>query len=104
MKYQMLATLQKSQWLIDWSVKLKLKRQQGLEENQSQARRALFASEFESAIEVMEIYDDDELACFMSGFFKFRDGGRGWLVLGLSFGFGLGAALPSSFGRGAGKE
>ena len=40
----------------------------------------------------------------MSGFFKFRDGGRGWLVLGLSFGFGLGAALPSSLGRGAGKE
>jgi hypothetical protein len=37
-----------------------------------QARRALFASEFESAIEVMESLEDKELACFMSGYFRFQ--------------------------------
>ena len=38
----------------------------------SQARRALFRSEFESAIEVMERQEESELACFMAGYFKFQ--------------------------------
>ena len=38
----------------------------------SLARRALYASEFENAIEKMESYSDDEIACFMSGCFKFQ--------------------------------
>ena len=49
------------------------------------------------------------IVLIISGFFKVRDGRRGWCAgliirLRVYFGFGLGAALPSSLGQGAGKE
>jgi hypothetical protein len=38
----------------------------------SEARRALYVSEFEQAIEMMENSDDVEVACFLSAFFRFQ--------------------------------
>jgi hypothetical protein len=38
----------------------------------SEARKALYASEFEQAIELMENSDDAEMACFLSAFFRFQ--------------------------------
>jgi hypothetical protein len=38
----------------------------------SQARRALFPSEYESAIDVMDNNDDEEIRTFLSSYFKFQ--------------------------------
>jgi hypothetical protein len=38
----------------------------------SQARRALFASEYKSAIDVMDSNDDEEMRTFLSSYFKFQ--------------------------------
>ena len=39
---------------------------------ESKARRALYPEEFEQAIAMMEEYDDEELATFLIGFFRFQ--------------------------------
>lgn len=39
---------------------------------ESQARRALYASEFEQAMEMMEEFDNDEFATFLPAFFRFQ--------------------------------